>query len=49
MYYKRRLIDHLIIELEANYQTALTAARRAHSTATDKANIAENKYDTLGL
>jgi hypothetical protein len=49
MYYKRRLIDHLIIELEANYETALTVAKRAHSTATDQANIAENKYDTLGL
>jgi len=49
MHYKKRLIAHLIKELEANYQTALTAAKRAHSTATDKANIAENKYDTLGL
>jgi len=49
MYYKRKLIEHLIRELEANYQTALTAANRAHSTATDKANIAENKYDTLAL
>lgn len=49
MYYKRRLIDHLILALETNYQTALTAAKRAHSTATDKANIAENKYDTLAL
>ena len=49
MHYKKRLINHLIIELEANYQLALTAAKRAHSTATDKANVAENKYDTLGL
>jgi hypothetical protein len=49
MHYKERLIEHLIIELEAIYQTALCAAKRAHSTATDKANIAENKYDTLGL
>jgi len=49
MHYKRKLIDHLILELEATYQTALTAAKRAHSTATDKANIAENKYDTLAL
>ena len=49
MHHKKRLIDHLVIELEAIYQTALTAAKRAHSTATDKANIAENKYDTLGL
>jgi transcription elongation GreA/GreB family factor len=49
MHYKRKLIEHLIRELEANYQTALTAANRAHSTATDKANIAENKYDTLAI
>jgi transcription elongation GreA/GreB family factor len=49
MSYKNKLIEHLIRELEANYQTALTAAKRAHSTATDKANIAENKYDTLAL
>jgi len=49
MNHKKRLISHLITELEANYQIALTAAKRAHSTATDKENIAENKYDTLGL
>nr|WP_297348391.1 transcription elongation factor [uncultured Glaciecola sp.] len=49
MQYKRKLIDHLIVELEATYETALTAAKRAHSTATDKANVAENKYDTLAL
>ncbi len=47
MHYKRKLIDHLILALEANYQMALTEAKRAHATATDKANIAENKYDTL--
>ena len=49
MNYKKRLISHLIIELKAIYQTALNAVKRAHSDATDKANIAENKYDTLGL
>lgn len=49
MPYKRDLLDHLILALEVTYQTAVTAAKRAHSTATDKANIAENKYDTLGL
>ena len=47
--HKKRLIDHLVMELEANYKMALTAAKRAHTTATDKENIAENKYDTLGL
>ncbi len=49
MSYKKRLTDHLVLELEANYKMALIAAKRAHSTATDKENIAENKYDTLGL
>lgn len=49
MNHKKRLIDHLVIELDAIYKTALTAAKRAHRTATDKENIAENKYDTLGL
>ena len=49
MRHKEILVKQLIDALEAIYQTALTAAKRAHSTATDKANIAENKYDTLGL
>lgn len=49
MQYKRKLINHLILQLEASYQTASAAANRAYSTATDKANIAENKYDTLAL
>ena len=46
---KKHLINQLILELKANHNTAITAAKRAHNTATDKANIAENKYDTLGL
>jgi transcription elongation GreA/GreB family factor len=46
---KEKLIAQLILALQDNYQTALSAAKKAHSTATDKANIAENKYDTLGL
>lgn len=46
---KRKLLDHLILTLEGHYEAALTAAKKAHSTATDKANVAENKYDTLGL
>ncbi len=49
MYCKKKLIEHLVRELDAIYQTALTAANRAYSTAPDKANIAENKYDTLAL
>ena len=46
---KKHLINQLILELKANHNTAITAAKRAHNTATDKENIAENKYDTLGL
>lgn len=49
MSFKRKLLDHLTLALEAAYQTALVEAKRAHSTSTDKANIAENKYDTLAI
>lgn len=49
MNHKKRLIEHLVIELEVIYKIALTAAKMAYTTATDKENIAENKYDTLGL
>jgi transcription elongation GreA/GreB family factor len=49
MQFKQKLIEHLTLQLEVNYKTALAAAKRAHSTSTDKANIAENKYDTLAL
>ena len=49
MQYKRKLIEKLQVEHEATDEPALTAAKRAHSTATDKANVAENKYDTLAL
>ena len=49
MQHKKRLLEQLIFALECNYNTAISAAQRAHSTATDKANVAENKYDTLGL
>jgi len=46
---RKKLIKHIIGELTAIHQTAIAAAKRAHKTATDKANIAENKYDTFGL
>jgi transcription elongation GreA/GreB family factor len=46
---KTQLINNLLETLETNLQTALDGAKRAHSTATDKANIAENKYDTFSL
>jgi transcription elongation GreA/GreB family factor len=47
--YKAKLIAHVISELEHIHATALHAAKHAHQMATDKQNIAENKYDTLGL
>jgi len=46
---KKLLYKQLIIALEANYQIAVNAAKRAHETATDSENIAENRYDTLAL
>ena len=49
MSYKAKLINHIISELEQIHATALNAAKHAHAMATDKQNIPENKYDTLGL
>lgn len=49
MSYKAKLINHIISELEQIHATALNAAKHAHAMATDKQNISENKYDTLGL
>jgi transcription elongation GreA/GreB family factor len=46
---KKLLHKQLIIALEAAYQSAVNAAKRAYNTATDNENIAENKYDTLAL
>ena len=46
---KIQLIKYIIAQLEDVYRNAVAAANRAHSSATDKENIAENKYDTLGL
>lgn len=43
-------IVHLVIErLAADLLAAEQAARVAHETATHEENVAENKYDTLGL
>lgn len=39
----------LFKELNNLVTVAQAAAQRAHETATDDENIAENKYDTLGL
>ena len=44
-----KLLKYIISELTEVHQTAISAAKRAHNTATDKESIAENKYDTFGL
>lgn len=46
---KSRLLKHLLEELEALHQGAINAALQAYNTATHEENVAENKYDTLGL
>jgi len=46
---KAHVIEHLRFALEAQLTTAKVAAKTAHDTATHEENIAENKYDTLGL
>ncbi|MGS0535674.1 transcription elongation factor GreAB [Pseudoalteromonas sp. SaAl2] len=46
---KAHVIEHLRFALEAQLATAKAAAKTAHDAATHEENIAENKYDTLGL
>jgi transcription elongation GreA/GreB family factor len=46
---KAELLQQVLVRLEALHATARQAAQTAYEAATDKANIAENKYDTLGL
>ena len=46
---KTHVIEHLRFALEAQLTTAKIAAKTAHDSATHEENIAENKYDTLGL
>ena len=46
---KALLLQQIMTELENVHQVACAAAKRAHDSATDKANKAENQYDTLGL
>jgi len=41
--------QQLFSELTRLIDTAHAAAKRAHDTATNDQNVAENKYDTLGL
>ena len=46
---KSLLLKHILEELEALHQGAMNAAMQAYNTATHEENVAENKYDTLGL
>lgn len=46
---KASLLQQVIARLETLLATARAAAQTAYEAATDEANIAENKYDTLGL
>ena len=46
---KHSIVRQVIALLEAELGAAERAALTAHETATHEENIAENKYDTLGL
>ena len=46
---KSLLLEQVVTILETAYQNAVEAADQARDTATNGENIAENKYDTLGL
>ncbi len=46
---KTQLQPLILAQLQADLALALRAAQSAHEAATHEENIAENKYDTLGL
>lgn len=46
---KKELLTAIIAELRVARDKAAQAADSAKATATDSENVAENKYDTLGL
>lgn len=46
---KVEIIERIIVKLSMQYDNAVAATQQAHDTATHEENIAENKYDTLGL
>lgn len=46
---KTLLLQQVLKHLETDLEQAHQAALAAHETATHEENIAENKYDTLGL
>lgn len=46
---KKQLLRLITEKLAADLEVAVRAAQTAHETATHEENVAENKYDTLGL
>lgn len=46
---KQRLLEMIIDKLTVDLDVAQRAAQTAYETATHEENVAENKYDTLGL
>lgn len=46
---KKQLIVQVISQLQADLDTNIAAANKAREDATHEENVAENKYDTLGL
>jgi transcription elongation GreA/GreB family factor len=46
---KSQLVTAIVEKLQAELSTALAASQQAHESATHSENIAEHKYDTLGL
>lgn len=46
---KQQVLQRIIEQLDIDLNVAIRAAQTAYETATHEENIAENKYDTLGL
>jgi transcription elongation GreA/GreB family factor len=46
---KQQVLERIIDKLQIDLDIATRAAQTAYETATHEENIAENKYDTLGL
>ena len=46
---KSALVTAIVAQLQCELNTAIKASQAAHESATHSENVAENKYDTLGL
>lgn len=46
---KQQVYQRILARLAEDLDVAVRAAQTAHETATHEENVAENKYDTLGL